>query len=284
MRSLKPGETAVNPPEQPLVDIVVPVYNEERVLSESVRSLRAYLDTSFPFSTVITIVDNASTDDTSSIATLLSTEIEGVSSIRLEEKGRGRALRTAWTRSEAHVVAYMDVDLSSSLNALLPLVAPLMSDHSVISIGSRLAPGANVVRSRKRDLISRAYNRLLRITLRSEFSDAQCGFKAANADVVRRLLPEVANDDWFFDTELLFRAQRHGLRINEVPVDWVEDPDSRVDIVPTVIEDLRGIARLLKDAWSRRNPSPAPLPGTALSGTARLSGTEVSDFSEIQAS
>jgi glycosyltransferase involved in cell wall biosynthesis len=236
--------------EQPLVDIVIPVYNEERVLAASVRSLRSYLDSSFPFSTVVTIVDNGSTDSTASIAAQLAGELEGVRSLRLEDKGRGRALRSAWARSEAQVVAYMDVDLSSSLNALLPLVAPVLSDHSVISIGSRLAHGAHIVRSRKRDRISRAYNLLLRVLLHSGFSDAQCGFKAASADVARRLLPEVQDDDWFFDTELLFRAQRHGLRINEVPVDWVEDPDSRVDIVPTVVEDLRGIARLLRDRFS----------------------------------
>lgn len=255
---------SVNEPRQrPLVDIVVPVFNEERVLEPSVRSLRSYLDRVFPFSTVVTIVDNGSTDATASVAAQLERDLDGVRAMSLEAKGRGRALRAAWSRSEAQVVAYMDVDLSSSLNALLPLVAPVLSDHSTISIGSRLARGARVVRSRKRDLISRSYNLLLKVLLHSRFSDAQCGFKAASADVARQLLSEVEDDEWFFDTEFLLSAQRHGLRINEVPVDWVEDSDSRVDIVPTALEDLKGIMRLMRDRARRRWYSEVPRPGAS---------------------
>jgi putative flippase GtrA len=165
--------------------------------------------------------------------------------MRLERKGRGRALRAAWSASDADVVAYMDVDLSTDLRALLPLVAPLVSGHSDVAIGSRLAPGARVQRGPKRELISRAYNHVLRGTLRARFSDAQCGFKAVRGDVARELVPEILDDSWFFDTELLVLAQRRGLRIHEVPVDWVDDPDSRVDIVSTAIDDLRGVARLM---------------------------------------
>jgi putative flippase GtrA len=147
--------------------------------------------------------------------------------------------------SDAEVLCYMDVDLSTDLRALLPLVAPLLSGHSDIAIGSRLTRGAKVVRGPKRELVSRSYNALLRLTLDARFSDAQCGFKAVRADVARRLVPEVRDEAWFFDTELLVLAQREGLRIHEVPVDWVDDPDSRVDILATAIADLRGIARLL---------------------------------------
>jgi hypothetical protein len=100
------------------------------------------------------------------------------------------------------------------------------------------------VRGPKRELVSRAYNRLLGTTLRARFSDAQCGFKAGRAVVLRGLLPDVRDERWFFDTELLVQAQRRGLRIHEVPVDWVDDKDSRVDIVATAWENLRGIARL----------------------------------------
>jgi hypothetical protein len=138
----------------------------------------------------------------------------------------------------------MDVDLSTDLRARLPLIAGLVSGHSDVAIGTRLAPGSRIVRSRKRELISRAYNRLLRVFLRARFSDAQCGFKAIRADAARRLLPQVADDGWFFDTELLIGAQRQGMRIHEVAVDWVEDPDSRVDIVPTARGDLQGVLRL----------------------------------------
>ncbi len=164
--------------------------------------------------------------------------------VSLAEKGRGRALKRVWWASDAAVLVYMDVDLSTDLNALLPLVAPLISGHSEVAIGSRLSRGARTTRGPKRELISRGYNLLVRSTLRTRFSDAQCGFKAIRADVAQALLPLVRDDSWFFDTELLVLAERAGLRIHEVPVDWVDDPDSRVDIVRTAIDDLRGIARL----------------------------------------
>jgi putative flippase GtrA len=227
------------------VEIVVPVYNEAQQLAERITALRSFLDTSFPFQALVTIVDNASTDDTAEIASALAAQLPGVSSMRLERKGRGHALRTAWSTSDAPVLAYMDVDLSTSLPALLPLVAPLLSGHRDIVIGSRLARGAHVVRGPKRELISRAYNLLLKVALRGHFSDAQCGFKALRRDAAERLLPLIEDDEWFFDTELLVTAQRLGLRIGEVPVDWVDDPDSRVKIVSTALKDLRGVGRLL---------------------------------------
>jgi glycosyltransferase involved in cell wall biosynthesis len=226
------------------VDIVVPVYNEEAVLERSIRRLHRFLGESFPFGWRIVIADNASTDATPEVARRLRSALRGVECLRLERKGRGRALRTAWARSEARVVCYMDVDLSTDLRALLPLVAPLLSGHSDVAIGSRLAHGARVVRGPKREIISRGYNRLLHATLRARFSDAQCGFKAVRRDALDGLLADIRDDAWFFDTELLVLAQRRGLRIHEVPVDWVDDPDSRVDIIRTAIEDLKGIARL----------------------------------------
>jgi putative flippase GtrA len=226
------------------VEIVIPVYNEERALGATVRRLHDFLSDELPFAWQITIADNASTDRTPYIAQALAGELDRVGVIRLEQKGRGRALRLAWSASSARVVAYMDVDLSTDLRALLPLIAPLLSGHSEVAIGSRLAPGSRVVRGTKREVISRAYNFILRTVLRAKFSDAQCGFKAVRADVVGALLAEVHDESWFFDTELLVLAQRRGMRIHEVAVDWVDDPDSRVDIVPTALADLRGVARL----------------------------------------
>ena len=164
--------------------------------------------------------------------------------VHLEQPGRGRALRSVWWVSSADVLAYMDVDLSTDLNALLPLVAPLLSGHSDLAIGTRLARGARVVRGPRRELISRCYNVLLHATLGVGFSDAQCGFKAIRADKARMLLPLTLDTGWFFDSELLVLAERAGLRIHEVPVDWVDDPDSRVKVVATAVADLRGIARL----------------------------------------
>jgi glycosyltransferase involved in cell wall biosynthesis len=225
------------------VEIVVPVYNEQDDLVRCVRRLHEYLR-DFPFSSLITIADNASTDATLLLAYRLAAELPGVRVVHLQAKGRGRALREVWSSSTAEVVAYMDIDLSTDLSALLPLVAPLMSGHSDVAIGSRLSRSARVVRGPKRELISRCYNLLLRATLRTRFSDAQCGFKAMRTDCARGLLPHVHDTGWFFDTELLVLAERSGLRIAEVPVDWIDDADSRVDIVATALADLRGVARL----------------------------------------
>jgi putative flippase GtrA len=227
------------------VEIVVPVHDEEATLALSVRRLHRFLTAEFPFTWRIVIADNASTDATAEVAAALAGDLPSVAWLHLERKGRGRALRAAWSASDAQVVCYMDADLSTDLRGLLPLVAPLLSGHSDLAIGTRLAHGARVVRGPKRELISRAYNGLLRTTLRARFSDAQCGFKAVRADLLPDLLPAVRDDGWFFDTELLVNAQRRGLRIHEVPVDWIDDPDSRVRIVRTAIEDLRGVARLM---------------------------------------
>ena len=227
-----------------VLDVVVPVYNEEHDLAPSVRRLHAHLATNFPYSFRITIADNASTDTTPIIAAGLARELPEVTSFQLAEKGRGRALRAAWSASDAQVLGYCDVDLSTDLAALLPLVAPLLSGHSDLAIGTRLGRGSRVVRGAKREIISRCYNLILHGTLQTGFSDAQCGFKAIRADVAREVLPLVEDDAWFFDTELLVLAERAGLRIHEVPVDWVDDPDSRVDIVATTLADLRGIARI----------------------------------------
>jgi len=247
-------------PMAPVVDIVVPVYNEEADLDSSVRRLRAYLDDRFPFASAITIADNASTDATWAIARRLADSMPRVRALHLDEKGRGRALRQAWLASEAPIVAYTDVDLSTDLDALLPLVAPLLSGHSQVSIGSRLARGARVTRGPKREFISRTYNLILRTVLRVGFRDAQCGFKAMRADTARLLLPEVRDQAWFFDTELLVLAERAGLRVHEVPVDWVDDPDSRVAIASTALADLRGVWRLL------RSPSRPRLASTMMPG------------------
>jgi glycosyltransferase involved in cell wall biosynthesis/putative flippase GtrA len=241
----QPSDTAPHPPG-PVLDVVVPVFNEEKGIAPSVRRLHAHLTDHFPYAFRITIADNASTDATPAIAARLASELTGVVSLRMPEKGRGRALRAAWSTSDARVLAYCDVDLSTDLAALLPLVAPLITGHSDLAIGTRLSPASRVVRGAKREFISRSYNLILRGALAARFSDAQCGFKAIRSDVAQRLLPLVEDTGWFFDTELLVLAERAGLRIHEVPVDWVDDPDSSVDIVATAVEDLKGIVRLAR--------------------------------------
>jgi putative flippase GtrA len=231
-------------PAQGQVEIVIPVRNEERDLGPSVRRLCSYLDDNFPFAARVTIADNGSTDGTWALALELADEFLAVRAVHIERPGRGGALRSVWSGSEADVYAYMDVDLSTDLNALLPLVAPLLSGHSDVAIGTRLARGARVIRGPRRETISRCYNLLLHASLGTRFSDAQCGFKAIRADAARTLLPLTADTGWFFDTELLVLAERAGLRIHEVPVDWIDDPDSRVNVVATALGDLRGIVRL----------------------------------------
>ena len=255
--------------ESPLLEVVIPVHNEEAALAETVHRVTRHLE-SLPWTWQVTIADNASTDATPMEARRLARENAGVRVVTLTEKGRGRALKRVWSESDAAVLAYMDVDLSTDLNALLPLVAPLLSGHSDLAIGSRLTRGSNVVRGPRRELVSRGYNVLLRSTLRARFSDAQCGFKAIRRPVAKALLPLVLDDTWFFDTELLVLAERSGLRIHEVPVDWVDDPDSRVDVLRTALDDLRGIRRLGWSLLTGRLPLAAVLPIAVSSSASRL--------------
>jgi glycosyltransferase involved in cell wall biosynthesis len=239
-------------PGDPVVELVVPIYNEQATLEASIRRVHAFAAAKLWMPWRITIADNASTDSSPELARRLARELAAVTYLRLERKGRGLALREAWSRSSAAVVVYMDADLSTDLTALAPLLAPLLSGHSALAVGSRLARGANVIRGPKRELISRCYNLILRAALRVRFSDAQCGFKAIRTDVAAELLPLVGDDSWFFDTELLVLAERAGLRIYEVPVDWVDDPASSVDITATALADLRGVARMRRQLKSRR--------------------------------
>ena len=257
----------------PVLDVVVPVHDEETDLERCLRHLHAHLGDNLPYPFRITVAENGSTDRTLEVASRVAAELPGIEVLVLAEAGRGRALRTAWLRSDAPVLVYTDVDLSTDLSALLPLVAPLISGHSDVAIGTRLSRSSRVVRGLKREVVSRAYNLLLRRTLATSLSDAQCGFKTIHADVARRLLPLVEDPGWFFDTELLLIAERAGLRIHEVPVDWVDDPDSRVDILATARADLAGIARMLRAfatgrlpvaelrASIGRGPLPHPVPG-----------------------
>ncbi|MEU0572682.1 bifunctional glycosyltransferase family 2/GtrA family protein [Nonomuraea sp. NPDC005983] len=241
-----------------LVEVVVPVYNEQRALRDSIGRLHHYLTSTFPYGFRITIADNASTDNTWQLAGELAAELPHVRAVHLDDRGRGRALRRVWSGSDADVVSYMDVDLSTDLDAFLPLVAPLLSGHSDLAIGTRLARAARVVRGPKREFVSRSYNLLLRSIMGARFSDAQCGFKAVRTEIAQALLPAVEDEQWFFDTELLLLAERHGLRIHEVPVDWVDDPDSRVDIVQTALDDLRGLARVARRTVSGAARLPVP--------------------------
>ena len=236
------------------LDVVVPVYNEQDTLEQSIALLHEHLRTEMPVRWRITIADNASTDGTAPLADALAGRLLDVVAVHLAEHGRGRALAAVWSASPARVLVYVDEDLSTDLRALGPLVAPLLSGHSDLAIGSRLANSARIVRGGRREFVSRGYNALLHATFGVRFSDAQCGFKAIRADVARRLLPFVQDTGWFFDTELLILAERAGLRIHEVPVDWIDDPQSSVDVVATAAADVKGMVRVGRALASGRIP------------------------------
>lgn len=246
------GDTTTNRPSHLVLDVVIPVYNEEKVLEQSVTTLARTLTEVAPFPWRIVIADNASTDRTLEIARRLATSSEGrVAVIHLDQKGRGRALRLAWSTSPAQVMAYTDVDLSTNLHHLMPMVQPLIDGRYHVATGSRLMKASRVTRQWKREVISRCYNGLVRAFFpRRRFVDAQCGFKAITRDAAQELLPLVADEAWFFDTELLLRAEQRGYRVWEVPVEWIEDLDSRVKIVRTAVDDVKGLWRV------RRSPLP----------------------------
>jgi len=226
------------------VDVVIPVYDEEQILEQSVTTLREFLQQRCPHRWRIVIADNASTDKTLEMAKRLSSLYPKVNYIHLDQKGRGRALRRAWLESEADIVSYMDVDLSTNLEAFPPLIDGLIKGGYHVAIGSRLKQGARVERRLKREIISRCYNLLIKLMFWSGFSDAQCGFKALTRKAVEDLVPMVKDQGWFFDSELLLRAEQKGYQIYEVPVNWVDDPDSRVNIVQTAWGDFKGLIRV----------------------------------------
>lgn len=231
----------------PLVQIVVPVLNEAATLQAHITKLQQYLAQHVPYRHDITIADNGSQDGTLGIAQQLAAQHSNVHYVSLAERGRGRALRHVWQSSRADIISYMDVDLSTSLDDFMPMITPLITGEAGVAIGSRLAKGARTTRGLKREFISRCYNKIIKLTSGTTFRDAQCGFKALRRDVAQRLLPRVKDNEWFFDTELLIKAERAGVPIHEQPVTWVEDTDSRVKIVKTALDDLKGLHRVNKE-------------------------------------
>jgi GT2 family glycosyltransferase len=236
----------------PTVAVVVPVLNEAHVLEKSIGMLLDFLRERFPYPAHVIIADNGSTDATREIARKLSNTHADVRLICLPIRGRGRALRAAWTQSSADIVCYMDVDLSTELEALEKLCRAIHEHGYEIATGSRLMRESRITRCLKREILSRGYNLFIKCVLRTRFSDAQCGFKAVSRRVVDEVVPLIENEHWFFDTELLVLGEKLGYRIKDVPVQWIEDSDSRVKIVSTVWEDIKGVFRLRWLFWSRR--------------------------------
>jgi glycosyltransferase involved in cell wall biosynthesis len=230
------------------VDVVIPVLNEAHVLERSVQTVHDFLARNVPYRWRIVIAENGSTDGTAEVATRLCERFERVELLVIGKRGRGRALRAAWVRGDADILCYTDVDLSTELEAFPRLFAAIIDGGYDLAVGSRLARGARTTRSLKRDLISRTYNLILKLALDVRFSDAQTGFKAITREVARDVMPLVEDDGWFLDTELLVLSEKMGYRIADIPVQWIEDDDSRVKIIRTAWEDLKGVNRLRRVA------------------------------------
>jgi glycosyltransferase involved in cell wall biosynthesis len=233
------------------VDVTLPVYNEAHVLERSVRALHAFLTDNLAHEWRILIADNGSTDGTYDIAQRLEGELAGVAAMRIPEAGRGRALTRAWLESKADVLTYMDIDLSTDIEAFPRLVSLVAGQGYDVAAGSRLDKASETERSLKREVLSRGFVSLITLMFRARLSDTQCGFKAISRDCAQRLLPLVQDTGWFWDTELLLLARKGGWKIAFVPVRWVEDPDSRVKVVQTVSRDIKGLLRMLRFDWSR---------------------------------
>ena len=225
------------------VDIVVPVYNEEDALPGSIDRLTEFLNANLSNPWRVIIADNASIDNTRPVSEELCRQYPGVSYFYLPQKGRGRALRATWLASEADLVSYMDVDLSTDLTHFPQLVAALESGCHV-AVGSRLSRDSQVTRGFKREFISRSYNLLIKSMFFTPFPDAQCGFKALTRAAAQAIIPHIENNNWFFDTELLIIAAKRGYRISSIPVKWDDDPTSTVNITGTATEDIKGLLRL----------------------------------------
>jgi glycosyltransferase involved in cell wall biosynthesis len=234
------------------LDVVIPVLNEAHVLAKSVETVLAFLRERFQCEWRLVIVDNGSTDGTQHVAKDLRQQHPEVQFLQLAQRGRGRALRHAWLQSRADIVCYMDVDLSTGLDHLPALIGAIADDGYDIAIGSRLMPEARTTRSFKREVISRIYNIFVKTVLFTRFSDAQCGFKAVSRRAVEQIIPQIADQSWFFDTELLVLAEKQGYRIKDIPVVWIEDDDSRVKIFQTGWDDIKGVFRLRRQLWKRR--------------------------------
>lgn len=234
-------------PQTLTVDIVLPVFNEAHMFEQSVTKLHKYLASNLPYKWRIVIADNGSTDGTAAIARRLAERYPEIRLLQLPEKGRGRALKRAWVSSKADILAYMDIDLSTNLDGFKPMIAPLITGDVGLATGSRLMKQSRTTRGFKREFISRCYNRIIRTTMKTKFVDAQCGFKALRRDVAQKLLPHIKDTAWFFDTELLVKAEYNGYKIHEEPVEWIEDTDSRVDVVKTATEDIKGLSRVRQE-------------------------------------
>ncbi len=235
-----------------LVNITFPVLNEERILKEDVMKFYNFLKKSkFPYRFEITICDNGSIDDTKKVGEKLEKKVKEINYLRLSRKGRNFALKSSWTKSKASVVSYMDIDLATDLRFFLPMINMIIKDNCDLVVGNRLGLKSKVIdRNFKREFLSRNYNLLLRMFFFHKIRDHQCGFKAIKRNSFLKLnkeIPDIKEEIWFLDTELIIRAIKNKMKVEEIDVIWKDDPDSKVKVVKAVLEDLKGIVRLRKE-------------------------------------
>lgn len=228
------------------IDVVIPVYNEEKDLEKNTTYLYRFLDKNFfEFDWQIVIADNASIDNTLNLGKKLAQKFPKINVLHLDKKGRGRALKKAWSQSRADIVSYMDLDLSSDLHFFPKLIKYLTNGEADIAIGSRLKKSAQVTgRPLLREITSRSYNLIIKLMFFVHFQDAQCGLKALTREATQKILPLVKNNQWFFDTEILIIGEKAGFKIFELPIKWKDDPTSTVKVLKTAGEDIKGLVRL----------------------------------------
>lgn len=231
------------PKEVSSVLVVLPVYNEERALRKSVQTLTTFLQDYDNYKWKIVIADNNSQDSTGDIGRLIASENSIVQYLYIPRKGRGIALRSAWQQTDYDFVSYMDIDLSTGLDALIRAV-DLLNEGVDIVVGNRLDKNSIIKRSLKREFVSRSYNIIIKMAIGTHFHDAHCGFKTGRREVVQKILPYIEDNEWFFDSEFLFYGEKLGYRIVEIPVTWTEDMNTKAKIFKDAYDDLRGLYRL----------------------------------------
>lgn len=229
------------------MDIVIPVYNEERFLVRQIEKLLFFLGHSAPahWKLKVIIADNGSQDQTPNLAQGLSMTQSAVDYVQVEEKGVGRALQLAWDTSTADFVGFMDLDLATDLKHL-PEVLDRLEKGRALVVGNRLHPNSQVLgRSFKREIISRIFNRILHSYLRVRFSDGMCGFKFLKRDLYQKLKDSgLSNVGWFFSTELLIRSEWLGVPIDELPIRWTDQKESKARVLPLTLQYLREMKKL----------------------------------------
>ena len=218
----------------PFLSIIIPAYNEENRLPNTLEQVFHFLEKR-PYDSEVIVVENGSTDKTFEFAQKLAQRHKNLRVIHNEERGKGGAVLRGVREALGEYVFICDADLSMPVAEISKFLPPTLNDFD-IAIGSREAPGA--VRYNEpyyRHLTGRVFNMLIRLMVLPDLQDTQCGFKCLRAGVARDIFPFQTLTGWAFDVELLYIAYLHGYRILEIPIDWYFNADSKV--------------RVLRDSW-----------------------------------